>query len=55
MPNENIKNKWIEFKKIRKNFDCVKTKNETWLDNLEQIKLYIDVNKNLFQEMFIQN
>jgi superfamily II DNA or RNA helicase len=39
MPSEDIKNEWIEFKKIRKNFDCVKTKNETWNDNLEQIKL----------------
>ena len=45
MPSEDIKNVWIEFKKVRKNFDCVKTRDETWLDNLEQIKLYINTNK----------
>lgn len=45
MPSEDIKNEWIEFKKIKKNFNYVKTRDETWLDNLEQIKLYIDTNK----------
>lgn len=45
MPSDDIKNEWIEFKKVRKNFDCVKTRDETWFDNLEQIKLYINNNK----------
>jgi hypothetical protein len=45
MLNEDIKNEWIEFKKIKLNYDCVKTRDEIWLDNFEEIKLYIDLNK----------
>ena len=43
--NEEIKNEWINFRKIKKYYDYIRTNEERWFDNLNDIKLYIDTNK----------
>lgn len=44
MLNNEIKNEWINFKKIKKYYNHIKTRDEIWIDYLEEIKSYIHTN-----------
>lgn len=45
MPNEDIKNIWTDFKENDENYNYIITKEEIWINNLEELKLYININK----------